>query len=178
MGYFEAVANNHFKSLEDGTRIFYPQGAMGRVGYIVPDSKLESVLRASLKRFYIWLIVGTGIFGGLGGPLISKIGFVELILVAGFLGWLIIRLYFMRITRDLEKVRVANSMFSCWASMGESMSWVMLIVFTSFFLLSSIASLLLYQSMPDIKLLAIGIFFALCLIPYGIAILHKIRNYQ
>ena len=50
-----------FKSDGAGRTVMYPNGAMGR-GYVVPDAETEQRMRRTL----LWLIIGAGLFGGLG----------------------------------------------------------------------------------------------------------------
>jgi hypothetical protein len=50
-----------FKRDDAGRTVMYPNGAMGR-GYVVPDTATEERMR----RRFLWLIVGSGLFGGIG----------------------------------------------------------------------------------------------------------------
>jgi hypothetical protein len=50
-----------FKRDGAGRTVMYPNGAMGR-GYVVPDAPTEQKMRRTL----MWLIVGSGLFGGIG----------------------------------------------------------------------------------------------------------------
>ena len=40
-GYLDAITNSYFKVRDDGTKLFYPRGAIGRLGYLVPSAELE-----------------------------------------------------------------------------------------------------------------------------------------
>lgn len=50
-----------FKRDQEGQTVMYPNGAMGR-GYVVPDAAIEQRMR----RVIMWLIIGSGLLGGLG----------------------------------------------------------------------------------------------------------------
>jgi hypothetical protein len=57
----EHACGTLFKSDCAGRTLMYPNGAMGR-GYVVPDAATEQRMRRTL----MWLIVGSGLFGGIG----------------------------------------------------------------------------------------------------------------
>jgi hypothetical protein len=57
-----------FKRDDAGRTIIYPNGAAGR-GYIVPDAAAEQKLRTTL----LWMIVGAGIYGGVGMQILTTL---------------------------------------------------------------------------------------------------------
>lgn len=52
MGYFDGITDAVFKTAEDGTSLFYPNGVLGK-GYILPDAAKKQEIRKKLKVFYI-----------------------------------------------------------------------------------------------------------------------------
>ena len=73
MGYFDALASGSFKTTDDGRKLFFPLGALGR-GYTISSEKDFERLRKSVKIYIIvslLLIFGSILFvGPLGGLLI------------------------------------------------------------------------------------------------------------
>lgn len=105
-GYFETVTENHFKTLEDGTRVFYAQGPLGRRGYAVPTPELEAELRKALSSYHR-LIISCGVIGGLSGTILRGLDlftFIGAIVVAMAIAYVITYLYYRRYTKGLEVV--------------------------------------------------------------------------
>lgn len=179
LGYFDTLANNHIKTLDDGRKVFFAQGPMGRKGYLIPNAEAENALRQSVRRFYIGVIVCCGILGGIAGPLSAQLGFVSfliLIFVSGLFGWVLGRLYFGRFTKTMQTCDVKNSPTSNWAKMGKTLHPLVLCGLTLICLLFVIGGLLLFRQTHDPKILLCSLIFALMLIPYSIAIWHRLKK--
>ncbi len=61
MGYFDGLTSGSFKTAQDGRRLFYPWGYLGR-GYVLASEQDADRLRRQLKIYYIVMlaaIVGT-----------------------------------------------------------------------------------------------------------------------
>ena len=117
-GYLETVAENHFKTLEDGTRVFYAQGPLGRRGFAVPTPELESDLKRATRTYYLWFIISCGLIGVLVGPLSRGIDLYASILQIVFatvIAYVITCSYFRRYTKSLEAVAGSpNSTLEHW----------------------------------------------------------------
>jgi hypothetical protein len=50
MGYFDALASSSFKTTEDGRRLFFPWGTLGR-GYAIPSEAEFERLRRGVKAY-------------------------------------------------------------------------------------------------------------------------------
>ena len=50
-GFLHAWISGHFQTLEDGERLFYPQGAFGRRGFAVSSTEQELILRTNVRGF-------------------------------------------------------------------------------------------------------------------------------
>lgn len=178
-GYFETLANNSIKCLDDGTKIFFPQGPMGRRGYLIPSNELELKLRKSLTFFYLFLIIGCGMLGGLAGPSFPKMSFSSFLVfcaVAGLLGWAAPYLYFWRFIRHMKVTQIKNSPVTHWKKMSDTMGWGLLLTLTSICLLFSLVSLLIYAKSSEPICLLSGIMFGAFLIPYTLAIRQKLQT--
>lgn len=71
MGYFDALTSSSFKTSDDGHRLFFPWGAIGR-GYIVGSEGHFQRLRKRIKAYLmislpvcIAAVIWGGLFGGL-----------------------------------------------------------------------------------------------------------------
>ena len=50
MGYFDALTSSSFKTTEDGRRLFFPWGTLGR-GYAIPSEEEFERLRRRVKAY-------------------------------------------------------------------------------------------------------------------------------
>jgi len=50
VGYFDAVTSSSFKTTEDGRRLFFPWGTLGR-GYVIGSDKEFGRLRSCVKAY-------------------------------------------------------------------------------------------------------------------------------
>lgn len=107
----------HFKTLNDGTKIFYPQGRFGCQGYYISSPELEPKLRQSIRRFYNQQTIWSCAFGGALGSVVMAFvvinlwGFILIISLCSFLGWLHAPLYFAKFTKQMEPAH-SRSKFS------------------------------------------------------------------
>ena len=116
-------SDSHFKTLQDGTKTFYPQGSLGRQGYYVSSPELETRLRTRLHQYYrLWDRIHSALCCSVGVllPLIilAVIKVWRVILLASlgkFLGWLHARLYFAQYTKEMEPAHIANSLIAHWS---------------------------------------------------------------
>ena len=179
LGYFDTISNCHIKILSDGSKLFFPQGALGRKGYVISSSELETLLRKEIRRYYIGIIVASGVLGGSVGPLASSLGlpsFIGLLLALGVLGWIVTRIYFGRYTSKMAPAVGSNSTFLHWRNMSESLHPVLFWSLLLICLLIVIGGLLLYRVTHDPKTLVCSAIFALILIPYCMAVLHRLKR--
>jgi len=57
MGYFDGLTSGSFKTAQDGRRLFFPWGYLGR-GYVLASDQDAERLRRQLKTYYIVMLVG------------------------------------------------------------------------------------------------------------------------
>ena len=57
MGYFDGLTSGSFKTAQDGRRLFFPWGYLGR-GYVLASDDEAERLRRQLKTYYIVMLVG------------------------------------------------------------------------------------------------------------------------
>lgn len=167
--------NFHFKTLEDGTKIFYPQGALGRRGYYVPSPELESKLRQDLRRLLRRQMLWTGALGGyLGALAMFHIWmFISIILFWVSLEWLQAHLHFAKYTKEMEPAHIANSPIAHWSQWGESAHPAILIGYMMLWLVLIGGCLWLYIRTNLLQMLLCIVLFVLMLVPSAIAIYSK-----
>jgi len=176
LGYFNTLENNHIRTLENGVKIFYPQGAIGR-GYFISSPELELILRARIRKYYVGLIVLGGLVGGLVGGFGTRFvhhlffeTYALVIVTAGFIGYLAPRLYYSPQTRRMERSLQRHSLMAAWTSASRTLHPALLIGLFFVTLLFAVAGFWLYSLRHDSKMLLSGGFFSLLLIPYCIMI--------
>ena len=76
MGYFDALTSGYFRTTEDGRRLFFPWGPIGR-GYVVGTAEQFRRLRRRIRSYYVVslpLTIGAVVFAGLlGGAVILPV---------------------------------------------------------------------------------------------------------
>ena len=76
MGYFDALTSGYFRTTEDGRRLFFPWGPIGR-GYVVGTPEQFRRLRRRIRSYYVVslpLTIGAVVFAGLlGGAVILPV---------------------------------------------------------------------------------------------------------
>lgn len=128
LGFLDTAVSSHFRLLDDGTKVFYAQGAFGRRGYVVPP-EAEPALRSrarniaqALRLPLVWVSIALA-------RSIGRLNAVELcVLLAVLLGaeWVTMALAFRPLTRTLERARVPNSPIAHWRSMGQTLHPILL----------------------------------------------------
>lgn len=56
MGYFDGLTSGNFKTAEDGRRLFFPWGYLGR-GYVLASEQDGERMRRQLKMYYLVLLL-------------------------------------------------------------------------------------------------------------------------
>lgn len=168
----------HFKVLKDGTKIFYPQGALGRRGYYVSSPELEPKIRQDIRRFYKRGILWSAVLGTFAGSLVTLNPWVFIVIICfgSCLGWLRGHLYFAKYTKEMEPAHIANSPMAHWSKWGESADLASLMCYVLLWLVLIVGCIWLYISdheLQQMMLLCIA-FFALMLIPGVIAIFSRL----
>jgi len=85
MGYFDALTSSCFKTAQDGRRLFFPFGILGR-GYVIASEQDYERLRSRLKVYTavgLVLIIGSGALLGYAGSFA-----IALVLIAFYIVWL------------------------------------------------------------------------------------------
>lgn len=165
----------HFKTLKDGTKIFYPQGPLGRRGYYVSSPELEPKLRQDIRRFYKRQMLWCGVLGAFAGSL-AMINIWVFILILCFwscLGWLTNYLYFAKYTKEMEPAHIANSPISHWSKWGESAHPASLFGYMLLWIVLIGVSLWSYSINYQPQMLLCIVLFALMFIPGGVAIYSR-----
>jgi hypothetical protein len=125
MGYFDGLVDGLFKTDEAGTRLFYPNGIIGR-GYILPDEPTKAKVRKSLKRWYmIGLPLIIGVQASFGWE--PNVFFVAPILIS---------LYYILIRKHLKGLSLTEKKFSYSESIRNSTKLHNLITLIFLFLFS------------------------------------------
>jgi len=176
-GYLDAITNSYFKTREDGTKLFYPQGMLGRLGYIVPSAELEERLRKSAKRFFVGSGLGGGLLGSCLGELASDLQGMPLVffvamlpVIFGPLAWLSAKGFFWQSTRQMTAVHEANSFKRSWLAVVQTLHpWFAGLMATVCFLIV-VASIVSFRSSGEPKLLLLAALFTVVLVPWMLAI--------
>jgi len=128
LGFLDTAVSSHFRSLDDGTKVFYAQGAFGRRGYVVPP-EAEPALRSRARNMAQATMLASAWLGitlaGTTGKL-DAVGLCVLLAVLGAVGWVTTTLAYWPLTRGLERARVPNSPMAHWRSMGQTMHPILL----------------------------------------------------
>ncbi|MBW7967336.1 hypothetical protein [Bradyrhizobium sp. BR 10261] len=154
MGYFEAVTSGSFKTTEDGRRLFFPWGTLGR-GYVLPSENDYRRHRTQVKAYMVAtfaFILVPSLFRAwaLGVSLvIALIGFY------GFWMWFLLR----RLDVADERLSFQESMISQAGAHREGVLWLL----TVSSLVLALGGLLVLAK-PDERLLGFAAiaFFGLC----------------
>ena len=165
-GYLDAITNSYFKERDDGTKLFYPQGAIGRLGYIVPSAELEERLRTSARRFFVGSMIGGTLLGSCFGEFASSLQEMRLALfvamlpvIFGPLAWLGAKGFFWPFTQQMTAVHEANSFKRSWLAVVQTLHpWFVGLTATVCFLIV-VASIVSFQSSGEPKLLLLSAIF-------------------
>jgi hypothetical protein len=182
-GYLDAITSSYFKARDDGTKLFYPQGAIGRLGYIVPSADLEERLRTSAKRFFVGSMLGGTLLGSCFGELASSLQGMSLVffvamlpVIFGPLAWLGAKGFFWKFTRQMTAVHEANSFKRSWLAVVQTLHpWFAGLTATVCFLIV-VASILSFRSSGEPKLLLLAATFSVLFVPWMLAIWILVRS--
>ena len=173
-GFLHAWINGHFRTLEDGEKIFYPLGAFGRRGYAVASTEQELILRKSVRssqRITMVALTGLILFSSINLATLESWKLLLFLVGSWPLSWMFARAYFWNFTRGMEPVDIPNSFVATWRSMGRTVQPLLLVGQSMFVAVLSGYSMLKAYQTQDLARLLIGIIIATALIPYGVAIL-------
>ncbi|KYG19431.1 hypothetical protein SE92_03455 [Bradyrhizobium sp. AT1] len=156
MGYFEGLASSSFKTTEDGRRLFFPWGALGR-GYAIGSEERYGRLRKQVKAYMVVsllpVILAPIIFHG------YTISFASAaISLAFYLAWMWVLL--PRLEAADEGLSLKESMTSQARAHGPVVLWPLTIgslVFVAGGLLMSVG-----ETGSRMIGLAVTLFFGLC----------------
>lgn len=165
-------SDSHFKTLKNGTKIFYPQGPLSRRGYYVSSPELEPKLRQDIRRFHRRQVLWCAVLGAFAGSLamINIWVFILIICFCSCLGWLTNYLYFAKYTKEMEPAPIANSPIFHWSKWGESAHPASLFGYMLLWIVLSGVSIWSYSNSYQPQMLLCIVFFALMFIPGGVAI--------
>jgi len=172
----ESVAESYFRTLEGGAKIFYPQGAFGRHGYVVESSRSEEALRRRVKSLHLGMILAVPLLACVYGAFLRDAGLLRFaLLLAGssVVWWLISRLGSWPLTRRLERSDASNSPIACWSRMGEKTHPIWLILAASCFAALSAVGFALFATERDPVGVVIGLTMPLGGFPYLVPIRHR-----
>jgi hypothetical protein len=105
MGYFDALTTSSFKTAQDGRRLYFPWGTLGR-GYFIGSEQDYKRLEKQVKTFTmvsLILIIGLSTFGS----------FLQVLVVAALLiGFYTVRAWYLtrRLQRSDETLSLRESM--------------------------------------------------------------------
>lgn len=172
-GFLNTATNAHFRTLDDGKSIFYPQGVYGRRGFVVSSTEQEVLLRRNAREYQSGHSILQGIMAIAFGGFFQRMEFWQhMTWVAGFViaEWIFARIYFQRLTRCMESADVPNSSVAHWRSMGKTMHPLSLISLTIFGTAMSGACLYYFVQMREPILLLFGVLMVAGLVPFVIAL--------
>lgn len=158
MGYFRGLTSSSFKTTEDGRRLFYPWGVLGR-GYLVGSEENYGRLRKQMKTYIVvsvvLIIVAPSLFRGFNLGVSAALAGVCL---AFYLTWMCILLPSLNATD--EGLSLKESMTSQARAHGPIVLWLLTIV--SLVLVAG--GVLMFVAQPGSRLIALVpiLFFGFC----------------
>lgn len=178
LGYFTAPSNTHFRTLEDGTRIFYPHGALGRRGYVVVSVVMEQRLAGRVKALRKISAAACAPFA-LGYVLLdldpAPLRLVGVIGGLFAMGWVVTEVVFRSFTRRMKRMWIANSPLEQWRKMGQTVRPAPLMVAGTVAITMSICGFLTCVFRRNAVGIPVGVLMAIASIPYGIALWSRWR---
>jgi hypothetical protein len=169
VGYFEGLTSSSFKTTEDGRKLFFPWGPLGR-GYVVPSDEEVRRLQGHIKAYHIVTLVvvlGAVAWGGVIGAAVALP-----ILIAPYVVW--VRAQCGRLAAASEKLTLAESI----ASQARAQSVFRLWALGTASLLFVSAGLFIVVVDPANRLPALASvsFFGLCVLMFGRMLVIKRRT--
>jgi len=169
----EALTDVSFRTLEDGTKVFYPHGALGRRGYVVASRNEETALRRRVQCESAALAAVSPIVASVYGVFLRDLTALRLLLVLAGVGsvvWLLTKILLWPLTRRLVRSDVPNAPFAAWRRMGRTLHPAWLIVGGLFLSILSVTGFVLYAVERQPSGLVIGPILLVCTVPYVIAL--------
>ncbi|MCK5247338.1 hypothetical protein KAR02_10585 [Candidatus Bipolaricaulota bacterium] len=178
-GFLSTATNAHFRTLDDGKSIFYPQGMYGRGGFVISSTEQEMLLRRNAREYRsalsILYLIATIAFG----TFFQRMSFWQHIAwVAGFVAvdWVVGRIYFGRFTRKMEPADAPNAPIEFWRSMGQTMHPLLLILQATLVAAFAGAGLYYFVQLREPILLLFGVLMTAGLTPSVIALTSWWKN--
>jgi hypothetical protein len=169
MGYFDALTSSSFKTTDDGRRLFFPWGTLGR-GYDIPSEEELERLRRHVKAYMVvslpLIIVAVTWKGFLGGVALMPV------LIVPYVLWT--QSQCRRLSRTDEKLTLSESV----AGQARAHSTVGLWLLELGALTFVGAGVLILLLDPSNWLLAGGsiAFFGLCAVMFALMLINKRRD--
>jgi hypothetical protein len=172
-GFLHAWMNGHFHTLDDGRRVFYPQGPLGRRGYEVASTEQELILRINVRGcqrlISVLLLIGT--FAIIFSMMSLESWLLLRIVVGGWLAtWALAKAYYWSFTRTMQSVCVPNSPIAYARSMGRTVHPALLIWQVAFAVAVSGGSFIMAYRGHDPFRLVLGLLIIVGLTPNVIAL--------
>jgi hypothetical protein len=172
-GFLHAWMNGHFQTLDDGRRVFYPQGPLGRRGFEVSSTEKELILRINVRgsQRLLSAVLMVGMFS-LIFSMESLESWVFLPIVAGgwLFAWLFAKAYFWRFTQVMRSVDVPNSFIAYAKSMGWTVHPMLLVWQAAFVGAMSGYSFIVAYRDHDLFRMVLGLILVVGLTPHAIAL--------
>jgi hypothetical protein len=158
MGYFEGLTSSSFKTTEDGARLFFPWGVLGR-GYLVGSEEHYERLRKQVKTYLVvsllLVIAAPTFFRGYDLIIPSALAGISM---AFYFAWMCFLL--PRLGAADEALTLKDSMTSQARAHGPVVLWLLTIgslVFVA-------GGLLMFFVQPGSRMVALAatLFFGLC----------------
>jgi Ca2+/Na+ antiporter len=145
MGYFDALSSACFKTAQDGRRLFFPWGVLGR-GYVIESEQDSKRIEHEIKIFMIVSLILVIGFGQFGFYLQSFVVAALLIGVYVVRAWYLLR----RLQRSDERLSLKESTASQARAHSALSLWLLEI--SSLVMLGG--SVLMFFSAPEKRLVA------------------------
>ncbi|MDA9496311.1 hypothetical protein [Bradyrhizobium sp. CCBAU 11357] len=100
MGYFERLASSSFKTTEDGRRLFFPWGVLGR-GYVLASEDDYRLLRTQVKAYTVITFACM-----LVSSLFQAYAFVAAVVIV-LIGWYLAWMWFLLRRLDVTDERLS-----------------------------------------------------------------------
>jgi hypothetical protein len=155
MGYFDALTSSYFKTTQDGRKLFFPWGVMGR-GYVFASEQDYQRLQRQVKAYTVVLlvlIIGAGALQAYVGAVV-----IGAFLIAFYVAWTQYLLHGMEPSD--ERLSLQESMASQARAHSPASLWILEIVALAFVG----CGILIIVIDPENWLLALGsiVFFGFC----------------
>ncbi|MBR0835142.1 hypothetical protein JQ612_18305 [Bradyrhizobium manausense] len=159
MGYFEGVTSSSFKTTDDGRRLFFPWGTLGR-GYVLASEDDYRRLRTQVKAYMVAAFALTLVPNLLRAYVLAATLVIALIGFYGVWMWFLLR----RLDVADERLSFKESMTSQARAHGAGVLWLLIVSS----LVLALGGLLVLLAKPDERLLGVAAiaFFGLCAVVF------------